>query len=80
MIEPLSENNFKAELSEILLAHGNRWMTILELADEVNQRGKYQKKDKSALTHYDVHLGAMNYPMIFQRAGANLRLSNPSLR
>jgi hypothetical protein len=79
MIEPLSEATFKDELTDILLAHGNRWMTIRELAHEVNQRGKYRKRDKSALTPYEVHARALHYPTIFQRGGTSLRLSNPFL-
>jgi hypothetical protein len=80
MLDALSEATFKQELTDVLLAHGNRWMTIRELAYEVNQRGKFRKKDKSALTPYEVHAKALHYPMIFERGGTSLRLSNPSLR
>jgi hypothetical protein len=80
MIDPLSEATFKEELIEILLSHGNRWMTIAELAHEVNQRGRYRKKDHSALAPYEVHAKALYYPMIFERGGTSLRLSNPTLR
>jgi hypothetical protein len=79
MLDPLSETSLKAELMEILLAHGNRWMTILELAHKVNQRGKYRTRDRSALTPYDVHVRSMHYPEIFERGGTSLRLSSPSL-
>jgi hypothetical protein len=66
-------------LTDILLAHGNKWMTILELANEVNHRGKYRKRDRSLLAPYEVHAKALDYPMIFERSGTSLRLSNPSL-
>jgi hypothetical protein len=55
-------------------------MTVRELADAVNQRGRYAKKDKVDLTPYEVHVYARYYPMIFERGGTSLRLSNPSLR
>ena len=76
----MTEATFKEELTDILLAHGNRWMTIRELADAVNLRGRYWKKDQSVLTPYEVHVRARHYPMIFERGGTSLRLSNPSLR
>jgi hypothetical protein len=72
---------FKEELTEILLADGNRWMTVLELAKAINQRGRYWKMDESVLTPYEVAVKARNYPMVFERrGGTSLRLSNPSLR
>jgi hypothetical protein len=77
MLDPLSETSLKAELMKVLLAHGNRWMTIHELAHAVNQRGKYRKRDRSALTPYDVHVRSLNYPEIFDRGGTSLRLSSP---
>jgi len=40
----MTETTFKEELTDILLAHGNRWMTIRELAEAVNLRGRYWKK------------------------------------
>jgi len=76
----MMEPTFKEELTNILLAHGNRWMTIRELAEAVNLRGRYCNKDQSALTPYDVHIRARHYPMIFERGGTSLRLSNSSLR
>jgi hypothetical protein len=45
----MTEATFKEELTDILLAHGNRWMTIRELADAVNLRGRYWKKDQSRI-------------------------------
>jgi hypothetical protein len=80
MRDTAAEATLKEELSDILLAHGNRWMTVRELADAVNQRGRYAKKDKVDLTPYEVHVYARYYPMIFERGGTSLRLSNPSLR
>jgi len=75
-----TEATFKEELTDVLVAHGNRWMTIRELADAVNLTDRYWKKDHSALTPYDVHIRARHYPIIFERGGTSLRLSNPSLR
>jgi hypothetical protein len=80
MRDTTAGSTLKEELGDILLAHGNRWMTVRELADAVNQRGKYSKKDKEDLTPYEVHVYARYYPMIFERGGSSLRLSNPSIR
>jgi hypothetical protein len=80
MSDTAAEATLKQELSDILLAHGNRWMTVRELADAVNQRGKYSRKDKVDLTPYEVHVYARYYPMIFERGGTSLRLSITSIR
>src|SRR3954471_2692372 len=32
-------------LGLVLRENGNRWMTVYELADEINSRGLYQKRD-----------------------------------
>ena len=48
--QPLHE-----ELTSILTSEGNRWMTTEELAAEVNVRGRYQKRDQSAVTAFQVH-------------------------
>jgi hypothetical protein len=80
MSDTAAEATLKQELSEILLAHGNRWMTVRELADAVNQRGKYSRKDKLDLTPYELHVYARYYPMIFELGGSRLRLSKPYIR
>jgi hypothetical protein len=63
------------ELAEILRGQRNRWMTTTELAQAVNERGIYQKRDGSAVTDFQVHGRTKNYDQLFERDHARVRLS-----
>ena len=62
------------ELVEILHNQGNRWMTTQELADEVNRRGRYLKKDGSEMNAFQIHGRTRNYSHLFERDGSKVRL------
>ena len=62
------------EISAILENHRNSWMTTRELADLVNARGHYLKRDGTPVTAYQVHGRTKNYVRIFERDGARVRL------
>jgi hypothetical protein len=65
------------ELAEILRAE-NRWMSLAELADAVNERGRYVKGDGSPVRPSQVHLRTRaggSYDWLFERAGNRVRLS-----
>jgi hypothetical protein len=62
------------ELAEILREHGNRWMTTTELANAVNERGIYEKRDGSAVTDFQVHGRTRNYDKLFERDSTRVRL------
>jgi hypothetical protein len=67
------------ELTAILLAHGNAWMSTQALADEVNRRGLYQKGDASPVDRFQIHGRTKNYAVLFERDGDRCRLrSGPS--
>ena len=61
------------EIQEILIANGNGWMTTVEIADEVNRRDRYQKKDRSKVTDYQIHGRTQNYSQLFERNGSRIR-------
>ena len=65
------------EIALILQANGKRWMTTRELADEVNRRGRYLKKDGSEVTPYQVHGRTRQYSHMFERDGSRVRLKSP---
>jgi hypothetical protein len=44
------------ELIAILQSEGNRWMTLQELAIAVNARGRYAKRDGSAMGPGQINL------------------------
>jgi hypothetical protein len=61
-------------LSRVLSDHGNEWMTVQELAAEVNERGLYQKRDGSRIEPNQVHARAKNYTSLFEKNGPRVRL------
>jgi hypothetical protein len=66
------------EIAEILREHGNRWMTTQEVADLVNARGRYRKKDGTTVSAFQVHGRTRNYLVIFEREGSRVRLREGS--
>lgn len=60
------------ELVRLLQEQG--WMTTTELADQVNAAGRYEKKDGSAVTAFQVHGRTRNYSDLFERDGSRVRL------
>ena len=65
------------EIAAILRQRGG-WMTTQEIADTVNERGNYVKKDGSAVTDFQIHGRTRNYPQLFERDGSRVRLREPS--
>jgi hypothetical protein len=53
-----------------ILQKSGESMTTQEIADELNQKGLYQKRDGTEITNYQVHGRTKNYPHIFNREGA----------
>jgi hypothetical protein len=57
-----------------ILDHGGRPMTTAEIADAVNQRALYIKRDKTAVTAFQVHGRTRNYPRLFAQDGQTVKL------
>jgi ABC-type transporter Mla subunit MlaD len=66
-----------AALSQVLREHDNEWMTVRELANEVNARGLYAKRDGSPVEANQVHARTKNYAELFEKDGARVRLRRP---
>ncbi len=62
------------EIVAILRENGNRWMSTTEIAEEVNRRGRYRKRDESRITPYQVHGRTRRYSHVFERDGSRVRL------
>ena len=45
-------------------------MTTQEIADEINQRRLYTKKDSTEVTAFQIHGRTRNYPQLFTRRGS----------
>lgn len=61
-------------LEQILHENDNRWMTVRELADEVNRRALYRKRDGRAVEPNQVHARTKNYEATFEKSGSTVRL------
>jgi hypothetical protein len=61
-------------LARVLEDIGNEWMTARELADEVNRRGLYRKRDGSPVEVNQVHARTNNYEDLFEKNGPKIRL------
>jgi hypothetical protein len=61
-------------LEQILRENENRWMTVRELADEVNRRALYRKKDGTPVEPNQVHARTKNYDEIFEKQGSRVRI------
>jgi hypothetical protein len=62
------------ELATILQERGKTWMTTGELADAVNERAHYAKRNGSMATDFQVHGRTKNYQTTFERDGDRVRL------
>ena len=61
-------------LAVVLRERGNAWTTVKELADEVNRRGLYLKRDGSPIEPSQVHARTKNYASLFEKDGPKVRL------
>ena len=60
-------------ISTVLEEEGNRWMTVRELAEVVNARALYRKKDGSDVEANQIHARTKNYEQLFEKDGPNVR-------
>jgi len=65
-------------MSQVLRENNNEWMTVRALADAVNTRRLYRKRDGSPVEINQVHARANNYASMFEKDGANIRLRRES--
>lgn len=56
------------EIVAILKEVGHGLMTK-EIAEKVNERGNYHKRDGSSVTPFQIHGRTKNYPKLFTREG-----------
>jgi hypothetical protein len=61
-------------LAQVLREHNNAWTTARELADEVNARALYRKRDGSQVEANQVHARTKNYADMFEKDGSRIRL------
>ena len=69
----MSDITLHEEIRNILIANDNAWLTTHEIAEQVNRRGRYRRKNRSKVTDYQVHGSTKNYPDLFERKGSLVR-------
>jgi hypothetical protein len=72
--EPEGRLTLHEALEHVLREKNNRWMTVQELANEVNRRALYRKKDGSPVEPNQVHARTKNYDSVFEKEGPQVRL------
>jgi hypothetical protein len=70
----MSGTTLHEEIAAILRESGREWLTTTEIADEVNRRGRYRKRDGSLVSPYQIHGRTRNYAALFDRDGSRVRL------
>jgi HB1, ASXL, restriction endonuclease HTH domain len=58
----------------VLRENGNGWMTVRELAEQVNRRQLYRKRDGSTVEANQIHARTKNYAALFEKDGPRVRL------
>lgn len=61
------------EIAAILREQGG-WMTTQEIAHAVNERGRYSKKDGSAMAASQIRIRTYKYSHLFEQDGSRVRL------
>lgn len=64
-------------MAVVLQDAGNEWMTTRDLADEVNRRNLYRKRDGSPVESNQIHARAKNYSHMFEKERQLVRLGDP---
>jgi hypothetical protein len=73
-IMPVAERLTLHEAMELVLRENeNEWMTVRELADAINERGLYEKRDGSRVDPSQIHARANKYQHLFDKDGRRLR-------
>jgi chromosome segregation ATPase len=60
-------------MEHVLDEQHNRWMTVHELADAINERKLYEKRDRSPVEPSQIHARANKYPGRFEKDGPRVR-------
>ena len=61
-------------MAQVLREHGNEALSARQIADEINERRLYSKRDGSNVEVSQIHARAKNYANQFAKVGSKLRL------
>ena len=61
-------------IERVLAENENEWLTVTEIASQINDRRLYQKRDGSPVEPSQIHARAKNYTAMFEKDGPRIRL------
>jgi hypothetical protein len=61
-------------MQDILRDSGNKWMTAAEIANAVNKRDRYHRRDKTRVSDSQIAARAREYEQLFECRSGNTRL------
>ena len=71
---PRSQPTLHEEIAAVLRERDNAWQTTAELAERVNKRGRFHKRDGTEVSAFQIHGRTRNYGEWFEREGSRVRL------
>jgi hypothetical protein len=73
--EPLERGlTLHEAIARVLRERNNEWTSVRDLADSINERSLYRKKDGSPVEANQVHARTKNYSALFEKDGPRVRL------
>lgn len=72
--EPERSMTLHDVMADVLRSTGNEGMTGRELADAVNRRGRYRRRDGAPVEPNQIHARVNNYSAMFEKVGSTIRL------
>ncbi len=67
------------EAIAVVFGENEGWLTTQQIADELNKRKLYSKKDGTLITAFQVHGRTRNYSKLFVRDGSKVKLKRENL-
>lgn len=71
--DPAGRYTLHEAMQLLLDENGNQWMSVHQLAEEINARALYEKRDRSPVDPSQIHARANKYPHLFEKQGSRIR-------
>jgi multidrug resistance efflux pump len=71
---PIQRLTLHEAIRQVLLDHPEDWMTVTDIAVEINRRKLYEKRDSSPVEPSQIHARTKNYAALFDKDGPRIRL------
>lgn len=67
-------------IEQVLRERGNAWTSARDIANEVNGRHLYWKRDRTPVEVNQIHARTKNYPLLFEKSDGLIRLTSEALK